>query len=105
MPTPAFITGSHAYGEATDDSDVDLVIRINPTEAIQLMNLLSIDPSESYGEGTMQFTVGKLNLILAFTDSRYGSWLEGTGLLRANEYPVDRDTAVNTFKQLFSEEG
>jgi len=63
----AFLTGSRIYGNPTDDSDIDLVVRLNESEREDLIKL-----SES---GTVPIKFGNLNLIVATSDEAYAGWL------------------------------
>lgn len=88
----AFITGSHAYGTPTEDSDVDLVIRCNDATACRLREL-SDDPT-----GAVRF--GKLNLVLCTTDEQAAVWRLGTSALRLAEEPADKVQAKSTLDGL-----
>lgn len=99
----AFITGSHAYGKPTEDSDVDLVVRVDEQTRSDLVCLLHQGKSSSekdYTDGVLQFKVATLNLILCVSDEQYAAWAIGTEQLKAIR-PVTRDFAVETFKRLF----
>jgi len=87
----AFLTGSHAYGNARPDSDVDLVIRIDPRLA---------DWLKQFSDEKEKLMFGKLNLICATDDEYYEIWRRGTDLLKSEGVPPTRDQAVELFKSL-----
>lgn len=106
MNTPAFLTGSHAYGTPTADSDVDLVVRV--TDAATLADLLLCaevataakdKPASAVGLPQSSYRFGRLNIILCHTDRQYADWRDGTALLIASR-PVTRDRAVEVFRQM-----
>lgn len=66
----SFITGSRAYGTPRKDSDVDLVVRVNP-ETAEALRALS-----DRGKEPVRF--GRLNLILCETDDEWAVWRMGT---------------------------
>lgn len=85
------MTGSHAYGNARPDSDVDLVIRIDPRLAEWL---------KQFSDEKEKLMFGKLNLVCATDDEYYEIWRRGTDLLKSEEVPPTRDQAVKVFKAL-----
>lgn len=88
--TPAFLTGSHAYGTPTDKSDVDLVVCASQETIDRLMDLVGV-PSD-YGTGSGTLRIEDLNLILV-SPELYEAWRRGTELLVA-QAPVTRERAV-----------
>lgn len=98
----AFITGSHAYGEPTKESDVDLVVHCDEETRCKLFEWfgLDYDGTMEYGAGSVQFKVGdgerELNLILV-DELRYEAWHAATRSLIARR-PVTRDEAMETVK-------
>lgn len=96
----AFLTGSHAYGSPSDDSDVDLVVRCDEETRAKLVELFAPPEVAQYGASVQQFKVGKLNLILCTSDERFRAWSQGTEFLR-EVAPVERSKAVRVFKALF----
>lgn len=103
----AFITGSHAYGIPTEESDVDLVMLVEP-ETLHLLVALFGDPGTQedlalYNDlPTAQLRVGKLNLIVSTTVRHYRQWLRGTKALKA-QAPVTREQACAMFKEIRAE--
>lgn len=105
MRCEAFVTGSHAYGAPHAESDVDLVVRATQATANKLLvSLFAADEGKDYGEGSLCFRAGSLNVIVCLTDERFASWLEGTKALMSLGRPVSRDEAVDHFKGLFAKE-
>lgn len=99
----AFLTGSRAYGNPREDSDVDLVILTNTASLIALERVSDPNPppkqcGDSAYEGR-HLVFGKLNLIVTTEPEMYGAWLEGTIKLM-EEAPVSRDRAVEVLSEL-----
>lgn len=67
--TKAFLTGSRAYGEPTEDSDIDLVILCGEGLHEKLL-------AESEAKDTVRF--GRLNLICCNSKTEYLAWAEAT---------------------------
>lgn len=65
----SFITGSHAYGQPTSESDIDLVIYVDNNTKDRLITLSD--------NGKMPCRFGTLNLIFATTEEEYATWLLG----------------------------
>ena len=84
-----FITGSHAYGAPTEESDVDLVLFLDPT-ASKLLN----DLSETR---KIPVRYGDLNLILCHSEAEYLAWKGFTDDMVAKKIstgvPVSSDEA------------
>ncbi len=99
----ALLTGSRVYGKPTDDSDVDLVVLMEPSEAADFAALMGANLERSSRESGFypQATVrmGKLNVIVESDPDALDVWRQGTAELVAKR-PVDRDVAVATFKRL-----
>lgn len=83
-----FLTGSHAYGTPTADSDIDMVVW---AEDAQLRELLV--------GGGYPIRYGKLNIILCDNETDWGIWKKGTEALK-RVAPVDRETAVAFLQSL-----
>lgn len=100
--TPAFVTGSRAYGEPREDSDVDLVVLMDSEGMRLLASLVQDDDRKDYPEATsVSLRFGELNLIVCTSQEDYDDWVTGTAELKAKS-PVGREEAVATFKRLFS---
>lgn len=87
-----FITGSHAYGSPTEDSDIDLVVwAVGDTRAV-------------LEAGGYPIRFGKLNLILVSDADQWNIWRVGTkALVRLRDSrnsAVSRDEAVAFFISL-----
>ena len=103
----AFITGSQVYGTPTEESDVDLVIKMSQPECIRLLELLGskdgISRVEEYGEGQATLRIEKLNLIICYDNpKRFSDWKEGTTKLIASA-PNTREAAIEVFEDLFND--
>ena len=98
-PLQSFLTGSRAFGEPREDSDIDLVIHGDS----DLLSSLLLN-SET-GELPLRF--GKLNLIVLSSDA-FEAWKKGTEEL-VTEYhlgnPSSRDEAVKVIKRHLEEIG
>lgn len=105
LVNPAFITGSQAYGTPTEESDVDLVILVDPKTLRFLMGAFGDikEDDESYKDMTSaQFSIGTLNLILCQEVKHYRQWQRGTKTLKAMA-PVTREQAVALFASIREE--
>jgi predicted nucleotidyltransferase len=94
----AFITGSRAYGKPKPESDIDLVIRVEP----QVEDFLRQNADSVPGKAGIRY--GNLNLIMCSTDRKYELWEQGTEELIA-EAPVTREQACKKFKDLEASDG
>ncbi len=89
MDYKPFLTGSQAYGEPSDESDIDLVVLMPPELAEVLQTLSGLSCGCGYGEDpSTNLRFGKLNLIAVHSPSVYEMWRKGT------------DDCVNESKQL-----
>lgn len=97
----SFMTGSHVYGTPKPESDIDLVVRIEPDELEELRRSMNTtDPVDDYGTShSLRF--GSLNLICCTTDEWFEDWKQGTEVL-AKKKPVEREEAVRVFKAIFA---
>lgn len=97
----AFLTGSQVYGIPREDSDVDLVVLMEPEQAAELADAMGVEVErEQVGRyPSLQFTVGKLNLIVEADPALFDVWAKGTRLL-LDRAPVTREEAVAEFAKL-----
>lgn len=97
----AFITGSHAYGKPTENSDVDLVVFMSTEWDANKIKRYFGDPQTTHG-GPVR--AGNLNLILCDTEAEWSIWRYGTDILirRSLEEgrPVDTEEATELFDSL-----
>lgn len=101
----AFLTGSHVYGRPHDESDIDLVVRMEKSEINRLLSLLplhQVGNLEQSGSdnGIPSIRVGNLNLIMCDSDAEYSIWKDGTEKLSSHRLkcgPVTRVHAVEYF--------
>lgn len=111
----AFITGSHAYGQPTKDSDVDLVVFVeDPSEAETLRIAASrvggvCQPDKDYPPHSMSLRFGRLNLIVCLEKGMFKAWRDGTDQLIDETCQVfgsvSRERAVEVFEEKFREAG
>jgi hypothetical protein len=104
----AFVTGSHAYGRPTEDSDIDLVC-IASYDAIDMLAKAAgkKPPSEmtsDAGGDSDSFVFGNLNLICCHNEKSFQVWKEGTETLKKIK-PVTREQAKKLFDKLREEAG
>jgi len=100
----AFITGSHAYGEPTVFSDVDVVVLVDKSAELVLYQNCenddaSIEESPKQYSGTLRF--GDLNLIHFTERWEFEAWQAATALLVNWSYyngPVERPEAIKTIR-------
>lgn len=89
----AFITGSHAYGQPKPDSDIDLVVLLDPnTEDGKIL--------QEQAEQKAPLKYGNLNIIPVSTQERYNGWLETTKQLKSIKEKgvcLTREQAVTYF--------
>ncbi len=101
METPAFLTGSHAYGTPTALSDIDLVVYVPDKKAHDFLWGKTEGDCDDDDYPTIQF--GKLNLVACFTLKRYDTWLQVTNEL-IEQKPVSREDAIKAFQAAFKRE-
>lgn len=108
MKAFAFITGSHAYGTPTEDSDVDLVVPMFPKTFHDLWRALEAQDSEAemveyqdeeHGFIALSLRIEKLNLICAVSPEMWRAWKKGTDRL-IKRRPVGREFAVKLLSRL-----
>lgn len=96
-PKLPFVTGSYAYGKPTEDSDLDLVIFVDP-ELVDCFLLRKSDSADEIGNDyALRFN--KLNLICCTTHEKYEAWRFGTEIL-IQERPVSRKRAIEVLRTL-----
>lgn len=97
----AFVTGSRVYGTPRPDSDLDLVLLVEPGDLGRLVEHLGKEESDEgggYGNDA-SIKVGKLNLIAVKDRGEFDAWREGTELLRQRR-PVPREEAKQVLCEL-----
>jgi len=96
----AFITGSRAYGQPSEDSDLDLVILLTEEERAKLTAL-----SDS---GKEPIKYGSLNIIAVCSQKRYDLWKKGTDeliQLKEDGLVPTREQAITYFDTIFEKNG
>lgn len=96
----SILTGSHAYGTPREDSDVDLVVLMDPGPGFDFALLFEAEikrGKNSYPGA--QFTQGKLNIILCTDIQDFEIWEQGTRDLQKKR-PVTREEAMEHFARL-----
>jgi predicted nucleotidyltransferase len=105
----SFLTGSHAYGTPTTESDVDLVVLMSKEDADKLQSLCDKNQSHPEDEnyitaGGMSLRFGKLNLIVCTNRLYFEIWRAGTKRLKKRA-PASREEACRLFRKLKKDEG
>lgn len=106
----AFLTGSQAYGQPGQRSDVDLVVPIS-AEAMWKLAQLADNASEieeglnrqSGGQHTPSLRFGDLNLICVLAKHEWQLWKQGTRILleKSEKHgPISRGTAKRLFDRM-----
>lgn len=103
----AFLTGSYAYGEPTEDSDIDLVV-LSRYETVEQLRKLSekvewtkhpaSDPGGEPTSASLKF--GNLNLIVVADPRAFEVWRVGTDYLVGRKRRTARDKAIKLFKAM-----
>lgn len=96
----SFLTGSRVYGVPQENSDIDLVVFLQPDEMGKLREIAEED-SEQFSDppGSVSIKFGRLNLICADSLESLKVWQEGTHTLKLLS-PVTRGEAVGVFYKL-----
>jgi hypothetical protein len=102
--TPAFLTGSRAYGMPTDASDIDIVILIEKQALCKIFELGPVTEEDMHydsAETGVTLRYENLNLIFVASLGQYDAWKKGT-LELVKISPVSRDYAVKHFEQYWT---
>lgn len=105
MSTPAFLTGSRAYGNPREDSDVDLVVLVDEADdnsTLDVIHAQSEAPDGHYdAHGSYSLRYGKLNLIVCTTQEAFDQWRASTNTsldrMMHLSRPLTREEAVAIF--------
>jgi hypothetical protein len=89
----AFITGSYAYGHPTQESDVDLVVLIEPDAGQQLEELADSNPT-GYDDLSFNIRFGKLNIIGLTDTHEFKRWKAATAALKDCVDPEQDNTDI-----------
>ena len=91
-----FITGSHAYGTPTAESDIDLVLP--PMGQTELFKFVLLSDNSEF-----PIRYGKLNIIVPESKKHFYLWLNCTQEL-VKKKPVTREYAIEYIQQRFRDE-
>lgn len=104
----SIVTGSHAYGLPTSESDVDLVVHVSDSD---LRRLLEAGGKQDHAEdpnylaaGGMSLRFGDLNLICCTSEELFAIWRSCTIELR-KQAPVSRAFACRYMQRKREEAG
>lgn len=101
----SFITGSQAYGQPTEKSDIDFVVLVSESELDTLRRMADKvlegrENSDADGEASSaSLMFGRMNLIAVTNETDFAIWKHGTERLRQQK-PVTRDMAIGVFRLL-----
>lgn len=93
----AFVTGSRAYGEPREDSDIDLCILVDRFP--QAFEEHYQQDGSGGGDG-LSFRVGEINFLMFFPCEQhvFAAWKEATDELEQRR-PVTRDEAIKVIDE------
>lgn len=104
------LTGSHAYGCPTRDSDVDVVLYCEDREIVKILCLAAdavltspkVEDDQRYvtAKTDTALRFGRLNVLIVTNADAFDRWSLGTSQLKAFR-PVQRETAVAVFDAIF----
>jgi hypothetical protein len=103
-----FLTGSRAYGVATEESDWDVVVLTEETDKIaEMLGDLELEVTivdEGYDPPSLRFTVSgyKINIIPVVDGYDYNAWLYATIMMKSRAPVSDRDSRIEAFQNLVS---
>lgn len=105
----AFITGSHAYGTPTKESDIDLVVLLSDKDYDKLTGIVEDTKDASWdgpelGYDSTSLRFGSLNIICLTDNKAYVAWRDGTIQLK-KEAPVTRERAIEVLSGLLDKYG
>ena len=96
----AFLTGSHAYGTPREDSDIDVVVLMNPEDVRTILGV--VGPRSSDGSAAddcrVSLRFGNLKLLVMVHEDQFRAWQEATEELAARR-PVTRAEAIRVIDE------
>ncbi len=95
-----FLTGSHAYGTPTPESDIDVACILSAEDFAFLRD--KAEKADGSNGDSLMF--GKLNLIVLNGEKQYAAWKAGTDELKARK-PVTREEAIRVLERCEKEFG
>ncbi len=102
-----FITGTHAYGPVTEDSDLDIVMLKDDAEQIRSfiqkhhIATYQTEKQEAYDNGGFYFDLLgiKINIIIAIDEADFAEWKEKTERMKEFEPIKDRQQRIDFFNE------
>lgn len=88
------LIGSRAHGKPREDSDVDLVLLVDRSVMMALIDIADIAHTLRDDEASCH--IGKLNAVVTCSEAVFESWRRGVELLE-QKAPVTRDVAIATY--------
>ena len=118
MTTPAFVTGSYAYGvprvhPEPNPSDLDLVVYVEYATAALFAELFNGDADKLfrypgsvciYLNPDPAYDAPVLNLVMVYDHALYEAWAEGTQILKERK-PVTREEAIQVLRECKRDRG
>lgn len=102
------ITGTHAYGPVSPDSDLDIVMMPDGAHLITLflqvhkIEMYRTPAQDSYGpEGGFYFNLAtmRVNIIIVPNEQEYDQWKLGTDRMKEISPIEDREERIGTFQK------
>ena len=102
-----FITGTHAYGPITEDSDLDIVMLIEDAEQIRdfvgkhFIGAYQTTRQQDYPQGGFYFDLLgiKINIIMAIDEAEFAKWNKRTERMKEFEPIADRQQRIDFFNE------
>lgn len=89
----SFLTGSRVYGEPSVDSDLDVVVFVDPRTLAVLSTILGAQEFRPYDRRAKRCKIGGLDLILTSDFGFFEDWKMTTQVLQAVA-PVSKEQAI-----------
>ena len=104
------VTGTHAYGPARPDSDLDIVVRKSDIQVIldyltgHNIKIHQTDAQEEYRDGGFYFNIAfiKINVIIAVNDTDFMLWAGKTERMKKLPAIENRERRKELFNSIFN---
>ena len=102
-----FITGTHAYGPVTKDSDLDIVlVQDDALDLFEFLGRKGVEPyrtkgQEGYKGGSFYFDLMsiKINIVVAANEDDFYIWKKKTERMKTFEPIEDRQQRIDFFNE------
>ena len=103
-----FITGTHSYGPATEDSDLDIVLLADDAEQIReymekhFITTYQTERQVEYPQGGFYFDLLgiKINIIIALDNTEFDKWKKRTERMKEFEPIENREHRIEVFNEI-----